>query len=85
MPNERVSFGMGRHSSWAYQKKRRCRSAAFVLVLTYRPARLMKKLAERGDPRFRIVDEKSAYYRPEPEDEEPVALYTVLKALLQAQ
>src|SRR3954467_7861013 len=44
------------------------------LVLTYRSARLMKKLAERGDPRFRIVDEKSAYYRLLPGDEEPGAL-----------
>jgi transcription-repair coupling factor (superfamily II helicase) len=54
------------------------------LVLTYRSARLMKKLAERGDPRFRVVDEKSAYYRLLPEDEEPAKLHELLKALLAA-
>src|SRR5205823_13480933 len=33
------------------------------VVLTYKSARLIKKLAERGGERFRVVDEKSAYYR----------------------
>jgi len=40
------------------------------LVLAYRSSRLIKKLvAERADPRLRIVDEKSAYYRLTPDDE----------------
>lgn len=52
------------------------------VVLTYRSKRLMQKLAERADERFRIVDEKSAYYRVRPADEEPLKLYSALKTLL---
>jgi transcription-repair coupling factor (superfamily II helicase) len=55
------------------------------LVLTYKSARLIKKLAAaRTDERLRVVDEKSAYYRLGPGDEEPLALYGVLRALLRA-
>ncbi len=39
------------------------------LVLTYRSARLIKKLAERAGPRLRVVDEKAAYWRVEREEE----------------
>jgi transcription-repair coupling factor (superfamily II helicase) len=52
------------------------------IVLTYKSARLIKKLAERGGERFRVVDEKSAYYRLGPGDEEPPRLYEMLKRLL---
>jgi len=52
------------------------------VVLTYRSKRLMQKLAERADERFRVVDETSAYYRVRPADEEPLKLYGALKALL---
>ena len=53
------------------------------LVLTYKSARLIKKLvATRGDERLRVVDEKSAYYRLAPGDDEPLALYGLLKGLL---
>src|SRR5205085_11868305 len=41
------------------------------LVLTYKSGRLIKKLAERSGPRFRVVDEQSAYWRPRPEEDEP--------------
>jgi hypothetical protein len=51
-------------------------------VLTYNSARLIRKLAERSDERFRVVDEKSAYYRLRPSDEEPLALYQTLQGLL---
>jgi transcription-repair coupling factor (superfamily II helicase) len=52
------------------------------IVLTYKSARLIRKLAERSDERFRVVDEKSAYYRLGPGDEEPLKLYGALTALL---
>jgi transcription-repair coupling factor (superfamily II helicase) len=52
------------------------------VVLTYRSKRLMQKLAERADERFRIVDEKSAYFRVRPADEDALKLCAALKALL---
>jgi transcription-repair coupling factor (superfamily II helicase) len=52
------------------------------IVLTYRSVRLIRKLVERSDERFRVVDEKSAYYRLQPDDGEPQRLYKVLAALL---
>ncbi|HTK75486.1 MAG TPA: transcription-repair coupling factor [Gemmataceae bacterium] len=52
------------------------------VVLTYRSKRNMQKLAEAADERFRIVDEKSAYYRVRPADEEPLKLFAALRSLL---
>jgi transcription-repair coupling factor (superfamily II helicase) len=52
------------------------------IVLTYRSARLIKKLAAHGGERFRVVDEKSAYYRIQQADEEPLKLYDVLRRVL---
>ena len=52
------------------------------IVLTYKSARLIRKLAAHGGERFRVVDEKSAYYRLGPGDEEPIKLYGMLRALL---
>ncbi len=55
------------------------------IVLTYRSSRLIKKLAAaRVDERFRVVDEKSAYYRLGPGDDEPLRLYERLRTLLRA-
>jgi transcription-repair coupling factor (superfamily II helicase) len=54
------------------------------IVLTYRSARLIRKLAERAGERFRVVDEKSTYYRLGPGDEEPLRLYGTLRQLLSA-
>ena len=52
------------------------------MVLTYRSGRLVKKLAEQSDERFRVVDEKSAYYRVRPADEAAPKLYRALVSLL---
>jgi transcription-repair coupling factor (superfamily II helicase) len=52
------------------------------VVLTYRSAPLMKKLAARGSRGFRVVDAKQAYWRPP--TEESMALYDGLRELLRA-
>jgi transcription-repair coupling factor (superfamily II helicase) len=49
------------------------------LVLTYRSARLIKKLAERAGPRLRVVDEKAAYWRLTAGDEKPEGTFTMLR------
>ena len=54
------------------------------LVLTYRSGRLMKKLAERAGPRLRVVDEKAAYWRLRPGEEEALQMYAVVTALLRS-
>jgi transcription-repair coupling factor (superfamily II helicase) len=52
------------------------------VVLGYRNPRKMERLVKRTGPRLRIVDAHSAYYRLEPEEQEPLALYACLKHLL---
>ncbi|HEX4590766.1 MAG TPA: transcription-repair coupling factor, partial [Gemmataceae bacterium] len=52
------------------------------LVFTYRSARLIKKLAERAGPRLRVVDQKSAYWRLRPGDDEPRTLQGTLSEML---
>src|SRR5262249_34627081 len=52
------------------------------LIFYYRNAKLIKKLAERGDERFRVVDEKAAYFRINPEIDQPMELYQTLRNLL---
>jgi transcription-repair coupling factor (superfamily II helicase) len=52
------------------------------VVLSYRSARLVRRLAERSEGRLRVVDEKSAYFRLLPEEREAPALYECLKDLL---
>src|SRR5205823_2173282 len=52
------------------------------LVLGYRSPRQIKRLANRGDGRLRIVDDFSAYYRLEGPEEPPAALYVLLEKLL---
>lgn len=53
------------------------------VVLGYRSARQIKRLAARTGDRLRIVDERSAYLRLAPAQAEPLALYRRLKDLLQ--
>ena len=52
------------------------------VVLGYRNARRMERLVKRAGPRLRIVDGVSAFYRLQPNELEPLALYTCLKHLL---
>jgi transcription-repair coupling factor (superfamily II helicase) len=54
------------------------------IVLGYRSARKIKRLAERTDGRLRIVDESSAYFRLAPAETRPEALYSCLKKLLRS-
>jgi transcription-repair coupling factor (superfamily II helicase) len=52
------------------------------LVLGYRHAGKMARLAARSGGRLRVVDADSAYFRLQPEEAEPEALYGVMKDLL---
>jgi transcription-repair coupling factor (superfamily II helicase) len=52
------------------------------LVLGYRNERKVQRLAKRAAGRLRIVDKSSAYFRLEPEEHEPNALYGAVKHLL---
>jgi transcription-repair coupling factor (superfamily II helicase) len=52
------------------------------LVLGYRDARKVRRLAKRSEGRLRVVDEHSAYFRLEPEEYEPHVLYQAVKHLL---
>ncbi len=52
------------------------------MVLGYRSARLMQRLAARSADRLRIVDDQSAYLRLNPDETPPAALYSLLKHLL---
>jgi transcription-repair coupling factor (superfamily II helicase) len=52
------------------------------VVLTYRSARKIKRLAERSQGRLRAVDGSSAYFRLAPVETEPLVLYSCLKDLL---
>ena len=52
------------------------------VVLGYRSARKIKRLADRAKGRVRIVDDESAYIRISPAETKPEALYACLKNLL---
>jgi transcription-repair coupling factor (superfamily II helicase) len=52
------------------------------VVLGYRGERLIKRLADRSGGRLRVVDEKSAYFRLTAAEEQPLAMYEVLRELL---
>ena len=52
------------------------------VVLGYRDSRRIQKLAAASKGRLRVVDVSSAYFRLQPDEMEPLALYQVLKALL---
>jgi transcription-repair coupling factor (superfamily II helicase) len=54
------------------------------VVLGYRGPRRIKQLAERSGGRLRVVDEHSAYFRLEPGEVSPPALYSCLKHLLRS-
>jgi transcription-repair coupling factor (superfamily II helicase) len=51
-------------------------------VLSYRNAKKMKELAQRGAPHLRIVDDTSAYFRLGSHELEPEPLYRALRELL---
>jgi transcription-repair coupling factor (superfamily II helicase) len=53
------------------------------LVLTYRSARLIKKLAERAGPAMRVADEKTAYWRPQTDYDESLQLQGEFTRLLE--
>jgi transcription-repair coupling factor (superfamily II helicase) len=52
------------------------------IVLGYRSARQIQRLAQRSNGRLRVVDPSHAYFRLKRSEAEPVALYTCLKDLL---
>lgn len=52
------------------------------LVLTYRSEKAVRRLAERVGRRFRVADEKQAYFRLAESDEEIDKQYTTVKKLL---
>ncbi len=52
------------------------------VVLGYRNTKRIEELAARSGGRLRVVDDASAYFRPQPEELEPEAMYNALKDLL---
>jgi hypothetical protein len=52
------------------------------VVLGYRSARQINRLAARSGGRLRVVDEQSAYFRLHSDEIDPPALYACLKDLL---
>ena len=52
------------------------------LVLGYRDSRKMERVAKRAAGRLRVVDAATAYFRLEPAEYEPLALYHAVKHLL---
>jgi transcription-repair coupling factor (superfamily II helicase) len=54
------------------------------LVLTYRSEKHVRRLAERAGKRFRVVDEKQAYFKLEAADEAAPRLYQTLTHLFAA-
>ncbi len=52
------------------------------LVFSYRNAQVAQQLAALSRGRVKVVDEKSAYLRLRPEEEEPVAMYRLLIGVL---
>jgi transcription-repair coupling factor (superfamily II helicase) len=55
------------------------------LVLEYKSARLVKRLADRSNGRLRVVDRASAYHRLAAVEEPPEALFPILQDLLRAE
>ena len=52
------------------------------LVFAYRNDRRARQLAEQSGGRVKVVDEKSAYLRLRPEEDDPAAMYELLLAVL---
>jgi transcription-repair coupling factor (superfamily II helicase) len=57
-------------------------SGPIDVVLGYRSARQVKRLAQHSGGRLRVVDDASAYFRLEAAETEPLALFSTLKDLL---
>ena len=51
-------------------------------LIPYSGVSVAVDLVEGGVRRLRVVDDASAYFRPQPEELEPEALYNTLKDLL---
>jgi len=52
------------------------------LVFGYRSEKRARQLAEQSRGRVKVVDEKSAYLRLRPEEDDPEAIYRLLIAVL---
>jgi transcription-repair coupling factor (superfamily II helicase) len=55
------------------------------LVLTYKSAKHVRRLAERTGKRLRVVDDKQAYFRLTPADEPAAKMYAALRKMLSAE
>ena len=53
------------------------------IVLSYRNATKIEQLAATSHHRLKVVDGKAAYFRLQPEEDEPRILYPLLKKLFQ--
>ena len=54
------------------------------LVLTYRSEKRVRQLEAQSGGRVKVVDEKSAYLRLRPEEDDPESIYRLLIAVLGA-
>jgi transcription-repair coupling factor (superfamily II helicase) len=52
------------------------------LVFSYKNRPLAEQLAKQSRGRVKVVDEKSAYLRLQPEEDEPGGMYELLKGIL---
>ena len=52
------------------------------LVFGYRNAKRAAQLADRSDGRLKVIDEKDAYFRLQEGEDEPAAMYELLKRVL---
>jgi transcription-repair coupling factor (superfamily II helicase) len=55
------------------------------VVLVYKSARLVQRLAQRSGGRLRVVDESSAYFRLAPAELDQAVTYPLLKDLLRGE
>ena len=55
------------------------------IVLTYRSAKRIARLVEHNKGRLKVVDDKSAYWRLQPGEDEAETLYSLLKRALSAE
>jgi transcription-repair coupling factor (superfamily II helicase) len=55
---------------------------AIDMVLEYRSSRRIQRVALRSGGRLRVVDDRTAYFRLQPDESEPDALYEAVKDLL---
>src|SRR5262249_44542092 len=57
-------------------------TGATDVVFHYRNARRVQKLAQKSGGRIRVVDDRTAYWRPTPAELEPLGMYEALRELL---